>query len=93
MLEKLPDEMVAESLCGWDVVHSVNGEWKILEINHASFYTLFERGFHCSGDLQDLHWGFARVAGLLRFIEKAYNVQIAISPGRSLDCDLAEYYW
>jgi hypothetical protein len=93
MLEHLPFALVAETLCGWDVVRSVEGEWKIIEINYAGFHPVFERGFHCSAYFQDSNWGFVRIAGLIHFIEKTYSKQIAILTDPCPNHSMADLYW
>lgn len=92
MLDRLPNALVKDTLCGWDVVYTYNREWRIIEINYAGFHPVFEQGFHCSGYFQDLNWGFARTAELLHFIEKEYAVQITLMAGLNPDHSLAALY-
>ena len=78
MLDRMPQAMVADAVCGWDVARTTAGDWRIIEINYTGFHTIFGRGFQCSGYFTEPQWGFARVARLLRHAERMYAVRISI---------------
>jgi hypothetical protein len=80
ILDKLPNAIIGESLYGWDVGLTPEGQFRIIEANPSGFHPVYKRGFHCSGFYHDIEWGANITARLLRFIEKVDGVQVVVDP-------------
>lgn len=93
MLALLPNGLVADTLCGWDVMRTPSGAWRVIEVNQSGQHTLFDPGFQCSGYFSDPNWGFAMTARLLEFVERAYSVQIDVVADACPDGQLTTLYW
>lgn len=82
-LDRLPDALVAGSLCGWDVASTAEG-WCVIEVNQTGMAPECPPRYHTSGFLQDPPGGSNNLAMLLDWIEKSYDVRIRVCPGHPL---------
>jgi hypothetical protein len=80
ILDKLPDGIVAGSLCGWDVALTFERKFHVIEVNFSGFHPVYKRGFHCSGFYHDPDWGASLTARLLRHLENADGVKVVVQP-------------
>ena len=75
IMERLPNACVANSLCGWDVAETGNGDFRVIEANLGGFYPNYRQGYQASGAFQH-RGGPVVIARLMRFLESKYGVQI-----------------
>ena len=92
MLRSLPAGLVEQSLCAWDIGLSLDNRFKIFEINYTGVHPVYEKGFHCSGNLQSYLDGTLNMARLLHFVQHRYNTSfmLAVEPTNNpLEADAA----
>lgn len=82
VLDRLPDGMVAGTICGWDVARTPDGALLAIEVNFSGFHPVFHRGFQCSGWFHDEQWGALSVARLVRFLEEHCGVRVKVEADR-----------
>ncbi len=76
LLDRLPNGIVAGTLCGWDVARTPQGKFRIIEANLAGFHPVYRPGFQISGYFVNLDWGAKSTAQLMRFVEKRDSLRI-----------------
>jgi len=82
ILDRLPNGVVAGTICGWDVARTVNSTLVVIEVNFSGFHPLHNRGFQCSGWFHDEKWGALSAARLVRFLEQRCGVKVSIEADR-----------
>lgn len=91
-IKAMPQALVEDSLCGWDIGVCESGEYKVFEINYSGLHPVFEPGFHCSGYWQGETDGTLNIARLLHFVthSSGVNFSISLSPAfNPLEADAA----
>jgi hypothetical protein len=78
ILDRLPDGIVAGTLCGWDVARTGEGKLIVVEVNFSGFHPVHNRGFQCSGWFHDENWGGLSAARMVRFLEEQCGVRVSI---------------
>ncbi|MBV9762424.1 MAG: hypothetical protein JO340_17820 [Acidobacteriaceae bacterium] len=80
ILDRLPDAIVAGSLCGWDIARTPASGFLVIEVNFTGFHPIFNRGFQTSGWFHDADWGALSAARLVRFLEQHCGLEVSILP-------------
>ena len=78
VLDRLPNGLVAGTLCGWDVARTPQSNYAVVEVNFSGFHPVHNRGFQCSGWFHDEEWGALSAARLVRFLEDGCGISVAI---------------
>jgi hypothetical protein len=79
LLDRLPDGIVGGSMLGWDVAHTPEGRFIVIEVNFTGFHPVHRRGFQCSGYFINEEWGAKSIAHWIRFMEKSDGFQIELN--------------
>ena len=82
ILDRLPNAIVAGTVCGWDVARTPQSEFIVIEVNFSGFHPVHNRGFQCSGWFHDEQWGALSAARLVRFLEDRCGVNVSIEADR-----------
>jgi hypothetical protein len=82
VLDRLPNAIVAGTICGWDVARTPRSGLLVIEVNFSGFHPVHNRGFQCSGWFHDEDWGALSTARLVRFLEDRCGVRISIAADR-----------
>jgi hypothetical protein len=77
-LDALPNELVFDSLYGWDIAQSPTG-WTIIEINPTGFHPVWCRGYQTTGFVQDGSDAHANLAFLIDAIQSLYAIPIHLA--------------
>jgi ATP-grasp domain, R2K clade family 3 len=78
ILDKLPNGIIASSLCGWDVALTREGSFRVIEVNFSGLHPVYNRGYHTSGFYHDYEWGANITARLLRHLEETHQIQVRV---------------
>ncbi len=92
ILDRLPNGLLAGTLCGWDVARTPQSEFVVVEVNFSGFHPVHNRGFQCSGWFHDEEWGALSAARLVRFLEERCGVHVSIEADRP-DLKIANWYY
>ena len=79
VLDRLPNGIVAGSLCGWDVARTPKDQFVVVEVNFGGFHPVHNRGFQCSGWFHDSEWGALSAARLVRFLEDRCGISVSVA--------------
>lgn len=82
VLDRLPNAIVAGSLCAWDIARTPQSGFLVIEVNFSGFHPVFNRGFQCSGWFHDSEWGALSTARLVRFLEDRCGIAVSIAADR-----------
>lgn len=82
VLDRLPNAVVAGTVCGWDVARRPQSGFVVVEINFSGFHPVHNRGFQCSGWFHDEQWGALSAARLVRFLEDHCGLRVSIDADR-----------
>lgn len=82
ILDRLPNAMVAGSLCGWDIARTPDSAFLVVEVNFSGFHPVHNRGFQTSGWFHDEEWGALSAARLVRFLEDRCGIEVSIAADR-----------
>jgi hypothetical protein len=92
ILDRLPNALVAGTLCGWDIARTPQSNFVTIEVNFSGLHPVHNRGFQCSGWFHDEHWGGLSTARLLRFLEDRCGVSVSIEADRP-ELKVATWYY
>jgi hypothetical protein len=92
LLDRLPAGIVAGTLCGWDVVRTPQGKFRIIEANFAGFHPVYRPGFQVSGYFVNLDWGAKSTAQLMRFVEKRDRLRIDVIADADVESKERAFY-
>lgn len=82
ILDRLPNGIVAGTVCGWDIARTPQSTLTVIEVNFSGFHPIHNRGFQCSGWFHDQQWGALSAARLVRFLEERCGVAVTIEADR-----------
>jgi len=77
-LDALPNELIFDSLYGWDIAQTPAG-WTVIEINPTGFHPVWCRGYQTTGFVQEGSDAIANLALLIDAIQTLYAVPIHLA--------------
>jgi hypothetical protein len=73
-LDRFPDGLCSNLICGWDVGMNASNRFQVFEINFSGNHPVFRPGFQCSNYFQFRHGSALNIARLLKFAADEYSI-------------------
>lgn len=76
ILEKLPDSILTGTLIAWDIAHTTENRYYVIEANFTGFHPEYRRGFQTTGYVDDHKYGSIICAWLNTYFEAYFGVHV-----------------